>query len=354
MRCSPCYIASDLRLWELAGGLEPPTCCLQDSCAAGCATPAGGERVRDLGPRVAASADFEEGEGSGDGGVEAFDLAGHGDVDEDVAGVPDQAVEAGAFAADHDADGFVGELEGEQACVGGAVEADAPDAGVAELFDGAGEVGDLGDGEVLQGAGGGLHRHGGQGGAAVAGEDQAVAAGGFGAAGQGAEVVGVFDAVEGEEEGGLAARQGDGQELGQADGLDGGHDGEDALVGAAAGLGVDERAGDGLDLDTAALGQVQQVAEGGSAGAGGEQDPVDGAAGAQGLDDRAAALDQGPAGAGADGPAGGLKLVAAAGLLGPAGGGGGAALLGGGLRAPDLSPIGALGAAGAATPGAAA
>ena len=29
---------------ELAGGLEPPTCCLQDSCAAGCATPAGGEK----------------------------------------------------------------------------------------------------------------------------------------------------------------------------------------------------------------------------------------------------------------------------------------------------------------------
>jgi hypothetical protein len=29
--CSPCYIASDLRCWELAGGLEPPTCCLQDS-----------------------------------------------------------------------------------------------------------------------------------------------------------------------------------------------------------------------------------------------------------------------------------------------------------------------------------
>jgi hypothetical protein len=33
--------ACDLRLWELAGGLEPPTCCLHDSCAAGCATPAG-------------------------------------------------------------------------------------------------------------------------------------------------------------------------------------------------------------------------------------------------------------------------------------------------------------------------
>jgi hypothetical protein len=100
---------------------------------------------------VAAAADFEEGEGSGDGGVEAFDVAGHRDVHQQVARLSDQAVEAGAFAADHDADGFVGELEGEQAGVGGAVEADAPDAGVPELLDGSGEVGDLGDGEVLEG-----------------------------------------------------------------------------------------------------------------------------------------------------------------------------------------------------------
>jgi hypothetical protein len=188
-----------------------------------------------------------------------------------------------------------------------------------------------------------------------------VAAGGFGAAGEGAEVVRVLHAVEGEEEGGLAAGQGDGEELGQVDRLDGGHHGEDALVGTAAGLGLDEGAGDGLDLDAAALCQVEEVAEGGSAGAGGEQDPVDGAAGAQGLDDRAAALDQGPAGAGADGLAGGVELVAAAGLLGPAGRGGGAALLGRGLGAADLtagvadlpatvaadlSPTGLLGAAG--------
>ena len=99
---------------------------------------------------MAAAADLEEGEGSGDGGVEAFDLAGHGDADQDVAGVADEAVEAGAFAADDDAHGLVGQLEVEQAGLGGAVEADAPDAGVAEVVDGAGEVGDLGDGEVLE------------------------------------------------------------------------------------------------------------------------------------------------------------------------------------------------------------
>jgi hypothetical protein len=172
----------------------------------------------------------------------------------------------------------------------------------------------------------------------VAGEDQAVAAGGFGAAGEGAEVVGVFDAVEGEEEGGLPAGEGGGQELGQADGLDGGHDGQDALVGAAAGFGVDQGAGDGLDLDAAALGEVEEVAEGGSAGAGGEEDPVHGAAGAQGLDDGTAALDQGAALTGADGLPCRLELAAAAGLLGLAGAGGGAALLGRGLGTADLSP----------------
>ena len=102
---------------------------------------------------MAAAVDFEESQGTGDGGVEAFDLAGHGDADEDVAGVPDEAVEAGAFASDDDADGLVGQLKGEQAGLGGAVEADGPDAGGLELFDGSGEVRDLGDGEVLEGSG---------------------------------------------------------------------------------------------------------------------------------------------------------------------------------------------------------
>jgi hypothetical protein len=177
---------------------------------------------------------------------------------------------------------------------------------------------------------------------AEAGDDQAVAAGGFGAAGQGAEVVGVLDAVEGEEEGGLGAGQGDGQELDQVDGLDGGRDGEDALVGAAAGLRLDQGAGDGLDLDAAVAGQVEEVPEGGPAGARGDQDPVHGAAGPEGLDDRATALDQDPALPGADGLPRRLQLVAAAGLLGPAGPGPGASLLGRGLGPADLSPTGTL------------
>src|SRR6266545_1866974 len=40
---------SDLHFLELAEGLEPPTCCLQDSCAADCATPAVGQGYRGQG-----------------------------------------------------------------------------------------------------------------------------------------------------------------------------------------------------------------------------------------------------------------------------------------------------------------
>ena len=70
---------------------------------------------------MAAAVDFEQGEGSGDGGVETFDLAGHGDADEGVAGVADETVEADAFAADDDADGLVGQVESLNASVAGAL-----------------------------------------------------------------------------------------------------------------------------------------------------------------------------------------------------------------------------------------
>jgi hypothetical protein len=109
-------------------------------------------------------------------------------------------------------------------------------------------------------------------------------------------------------------------------------------VGAAAGFGLDQGAGDGLDLDSAAPGQVEQVAEGCPADPGGEQDAVDGAAGSEGLEDRAAALDQHPARAGTDRLPRRLQLAAAAGLLGCAGARTGPALLGRGLGPPNLSP----------------
>src|SRR6266536_2934829 len=47
---------------------------------------------------------------AGDRGVQAGDLAGHWDADQHVAGLADQPVQAGALAADHHADGLVGQV----------------------------------------------------------------------------------------------------------------------------------------------------------------------------------------------------------------------------------------------------
>ena len=62
------------------------------------------------------------------------------------------------------------------------------------------EVGDAGDADVLGGAGGGLGDGRRDGGGAALGQEDAVDAGAVGGAEQRAEVVRVFNAVEGEEE----------------------------------------------------------------------------------------------------------------------------------------------------------
>ena len=125
--------------------------------------------------------------------------AGHGDAQEVVAGLLDQVVQAGALAAeDEDAVG----AEVEVGVVGRAalVEAEHPDVGLLHLLERADEVGDAGDADVLGGAGGGLGDGGGDGRGAALGQDDAVDARAVGGAEERAEVVGVFDAVEGEEE----------------------------------------------------------------------------------------------------------------------------------------------------------
>src|ERR671912_387997 len=48
---APREVAAVAVLVELAGGLEPPTTCLQDRCATGCATPADGAPRRRGQPR---------------------------------------------------------------------------------------------------------------------------------------------------------------------------------------------------------------------------------------------------------------------------------------------------------------
>ena len=142
---------------------------------------------------------FVHDDGAGDRDVERGDRAGHGDAEQVVAGFLDEVVEAGALAAeDEDAVG----AEVEVGVVGSAalVEAEHPDVGLLHLLEGADEVGDAGDADVLGGAGGGFGDGGGDGRRAALGQEDAVDAGAVGGAEERAEVVGVLDAVEGEEE----------------------------------------------------------------------------------------------------------------------------------------------------------
>jgi hypothetical protein len=176
---------------------------------------------------------FVHNDGTGDRYVERRDLAGHRYPKKVIAGFFDEVVEACAFAAkDEDTVG----VEVEFGVVGGAalVEAEDPDVFLLHLLEGADEVGDAGDTNVLGGAGGGFGHGGGDGGRAALGDDDAVDTGSVGGAEEGSEVVRVFDAVEGKKKSMLAGGRGgeevfDGEEFALAD------DGENALVGVGAG-----------------------------------------------------------------------------------------------------------------------
>jgi hypothetical protein len=202
---------------------------------------------------------FVHDDGAGDGDVEGGDLSGHGDAEEVVAGFFDEVVETGAFATeDEDAVG----LEVEVGVVGGAalIEAEDPDVFLLHLLEGADEVGDAGDANVLGGSGGGLGYGSGDGCGAALGDDDAVYSGAVGGAEESSEVVGVFHAIEGEEEAVLAVLFGgkevfDGEEFTLAD------DGEDALMGVGAGEAGELIAGLDGDADASGAAEFDQALE---------------------------------------------------------------------------------------------
>jgi hypothetical protein len=72
------------------------------------------------------------------------------------------------------------------------------------LFEGANEVGDAGDADVLGGSGGGLGDGGGDGSGAALGQDDAVDSSSIGGAEKRAQIVGILDAIEREKEAVLA------------------------------------------------------------------------------------------------------------------------------------------------------
>lgn len=169
-------------------------------------------------------------DGAGGGDVEGGDAAGHGDAEEMVAGAAREVVEAFAFAAEDD-DGVGGPVVFVVSHGAALVEADAPDILLLELLEGADEVDDAGDAEVFGGSGGGFDGDGAEGRGAALGEDDAVDAGSVRGAEERAEVLGIFDAVEGEEEtGGGRGVLRRSEEVFESEEFAFADDGDDALV----------------------------------------------------------------------------------------------------------------------------
>jgi hypothetical protein len=173
---------------------------------------------------------FIEHDGSGGGDVEGAYATGHGDAEKVVAGAADEVVETGAFSAE-DQDAVAGEVE--LVVIGGAalVEADDPEILFLEVFEGADEVDDAGDAEVFGGSGAGFDCYRTDGGGTALGEDDAVDACPVGYAEERAEILRVFDSVEGEEQAaaGGVGRVGSEEVLNGEEFLGANH-GDDALV----------------------------------------------------------------------------------------------------------------------------
>ena len=145
---------------------------------------------------------LEEYNRTGRGDVERGDFAGHGNPQQAVAGAADQVVQAGSFASEDDY-GVRREVEVGVIAVAALVEAGAPEIALLERFQRADHIDDAGDAEMLGSPSGRFDGDGAEGGRTAFGEQDAVDTGGFRSAEERAEVLGVFDAVESEDEAGL-------------------------------------------------------------------------------------------------------------------------------------------------------
>ena len=137
------------------------------------------------------------------------------------------------------------------------VESDAPDIVFFEGLEGADEVNDAGQAEMLGGAGGGFDGDGAEGGGTAFGKEDAVDSGSFGGAEDGSEVLGVFDAVEGEDEAGFRTFEDvfGGEEFALT------NDGDDALVAGGSGDAGEGVAGFGSDRDFGGAAEVDDGLE---------------------------------------------------------------------------------------------
>ncbi len=138
-------------------------------------------------------------DGSGGGDVQRAHATGHGDAKQMVAGAADEIVKSCALATEDD-DEVAGEIE--LIVVGCApfIETDDPEIVALEIFKSADKVDDTGDAKMLGGACAGLDGGGAEGSGTALGEDDAIDTGAIGNAEKSAEILRVFNAVEGEDE----------------------------------------------------------------------------------------------------------------------------------------------------------
>ena len=116
-----------------------------------------------------------------------------------VATATDQIVEASAFAAENE-DAVAGQVELVVVGFSTFVEAYDPEVLALKVFKGADEVDDAGDAQVLGGAGAGLDGYRAEWSGTALGEHAAIDASAIGNPEECSEVLGVFDAVESEEQ----------------------------------------------------------------------------------------------------------------------------------------------------------
>jgi hypothetical protein len=116
-----------------------------------------------------------------------------------VAGAADQIMQAGAFAA-QDEDAVAREIEAVVVRLAAFIEPYDPQIVALEFFESSDQVDDAGDAEMLGRAGAGLDGDRAKRGRAALGEDYAIDAGAIGHAKQGAKILRVFNAVEGEDQ----------------------------------------------------------------------------------------------------------------------------------------------------------
>lgn len=140
-----------------------------------------------------------ENHSSGGRDVEGTHPSRHGDAEEVIAGFAHEVVEAGPFAAQHK-DTVAGEVKLVVVGLSPFVETNDPEILSLEILESAHEVHYAGNAEMFGCAGAGFYGHRAQRGGAALGEDNAVDAGSVGHAKERAQVLRVFDAIEGKDE----------------------------------------------------------------------------------------------------------------------------------------------------------